>query len=173
MEIKNTKLFVELEATPIRAAPRIGPVHEKETKTVVRAIKKAPRYPPLSAFLSDLFIQEEGRVISNIPKNEKAKSIKITKKSIFGTQCVEIKYIASLPKSKVSTNPITANINIIDPPKKKASLSPCFLLFFPFIKKLIVIGTIGKTQGVTRVKSPAPKEIRNTISIELPSFLVS
>ena len=118
IEIKNTKLFVELEAIPIRAAPKIGPVHEKETKTVVRAIKKAPKYPPLSAFLSDLFIQDEGSVISNIPKNEKANIIKMIKNIMFGTQWVEIMYIASFPITRVRISPRTAKINIIEPPKK-------------------------------------------------------
>ena len=158
MDTKNTKLVVELDAIPISAAPRIGPVHEKETKTVVRAMKKAPIYPPWSAPLSDLFIQDAGSLISNSPKKEKANSINIIKNATFGIQWVDIRYIASFPNKRVRSSPRTAKIKIIDPPKKYASLSPCFLFLFPFIKKLMVIGTIGKTHGVSRVRSPADRK---------------
>src|SRR5574344_295760 len=172
--MKNTILFPAPEAISIRAAPRIGPVQEKETKTVVKAMKKATIYPPLSAPLSLLFIHEEGKVISNNPKNEKANAINIRKKIRLGIQCVEITYMASLPNKSVRTKPRTANMNIIEKPKKYASLNPCFLVLFPFMKKEIVIGIIGKTQGVISVSNPAPKEIRKTIHIglSLPSISV-
>lgn len=59
--------------------PTIGPVQEKETNTKVKAIKKMPRAPPLPLILSILLTQEFGRVSSNMPKKEAAKTRKITK----------------------------------------------------------------------------------------------
>ena len=50
--------------------PIKGAVHEKETKTRVRAIKKMPEKLLVPAFESALFVQEDGRVISNAPKND-------------------------------------------------------------------------------------------------------
>ena len=64
---------------PVTAAARIeptnGPVHEKETITIAKATKKAAMSPPLSARASALFASPDGRVISNAPKNEIAKTI--------------------------------------------------------------------------------------------------
>jgi len=54
--------------------PTIGPVHEKETSAKVNAIKNIPRNPPLLDAESALFTQVLGRVISNAPKNEIAKT---------------------------------------------------------------------------------------------------
>ena len=46
------------------AEPIIGPVQEKETNAKVKAMKKVPIKPPLSAIASLLFDQELGKVIS-------------------------------------------------------------------------------------------------------------
>ena len=70
----------------IKIDPTIGPVQEKETRTSVKAIKNTPNIPPLSARSSILFTKPEGRVISNRPKNAKAKKIKTAKKKTFGSQ---------------------------------------------------------------------------------------
>ena len=78
--------MLEPDAISIKAAPKIGPVQENDTNTVVNAMKNVPKYPPLSACSSDLFISFEGIVSSNNPKNEKAKIINITKNIKFGTQ---------------------------------------------------------------------------------------
>ncbi len=64
-----------------RMVPTIGPVHENETRTRVKAIKKGPPMPPLSTRSSDLLIIQLGRLISNIPKNHAAKNMKIKKKN--------------------------------------------------------------------------------------------
>ncbi|MCF0260785.1 MAG: hypothetical protein HUJ54_13080, partial [Erysipelotrichaceae bacterium] len=45
------------------------------------AMKKGPKKPPLSDCLSDLFLQEEGKVISNNQKNEKPAQEKIEQKT--------------------------------------------------------------------------------------------
>src|SRR5690606_40132208 len=55
-------------AAPVTALPskdpRIGPVHEKDTITSVRAIKKIPTIPPASSAREDLFAMALGRVMS-------------------------------------------------------------------------------------------------------------
>jgi len=42
----------------------IGPVQEKDTSAKVKAMKKIPIKPPLSAIRSDLLDHELGKVIS-------------------------------------------------------------------------------------------------------------
>ena len=44
--------------------PKIGPVHEKETITKVKAMKKIPITPPVSSALEDLLAIQLGSVIS-------------------------------------------------------------------------------------------------------------
>ena len=73
----------------IITVPTIGPVQENDTSTRVRAIKKIPSKPPFSAPASLLLTRLEGIVISNAPKNDAAKIIKIAKKMRFGIQCVD------------------------------------------------------------------------------------
>ena len=70
--------------------PTIGPVHENDTNTSVKAIKKIPIKPPLSAPASLLLTSDEGNVISNAPRNDAAKTMKMTKKIRLGIQCVPI-----------------------------------------------------------------------------------
>ena len=59
----------------ISTEPTIGPVHENDTNTSVRARKKIPPRPFESAFESLLLTSHEGIVISNAPKNEAAKTM--------------------------------------------------------------------------------------------------
>jgi hypothetical protein len=51
-------------------------------------MKKIPAMPPFSLFASLLFTNQDGSVISKAPKNDAAKTIKTTKKRMFGIQCV-------------------------------------------------------------------------------------
>ena len=76
-------------------------------------------------------------------------------------------YIASPPSAQVKINPKTVNINMMLPPKKKACCLPLRLDVLPFIKKEIVIGIIGKTQGVIRANNPAVNETKNTVQNDL------
>ncbi|MBA7583016.1 hypothetical protein ES708_24954 [subsurface metagenome] len=69
-----------------RTTPTIGPVQEKLITTVARAIKKGTKTPPLSACWSILFERLPGSVISNIPKNEKARARNIRKNITLGSQ---------------------------------------------------------------------------------------
>ena len=73
----------------------------------VRAIKNGANRPPLSASSSDLLISHEGRVISNKPKNDNAKTKNITKNTKFGIQWVPIRYITCGPKMSESITPST------------------------------------------------------------------
>ncbi len=81
--------------------PTMGPVHENETKTNVRAKKKMPPKPRVSALASLLLTNHEGIVISNAPKNDAAKIMKTMKKRILGSQCVA----SQLKMSAVTASP--------------------------------------------------------------------
>src|SRR4051812_7913258 len=75
---------------PTNKEPRITPVHEKETITSVKAIKKIPPILVIFAFASALLANPPGRVISKYPKKEMAKRIKMAKKNTFSGALVEI-----------------------------------------------------------------------------------
>ena len=70
----------------IKIEPASGPVQENDTKTNVNAMKNTPNNPPLSDFASTLLTRPEGRTISNAPRKEIPKSIKMTKNNRFGIQ---------------------------------------------------------------------------------------
>src|SRR5690554_1326876 len=145
----------------IMRAPINGPVHEKDTITVVRAIKKAPTKPPCSAFESVLFTRLPGSIISKAPKNDIAKTTKRIKNKRFGIQCVlKILPILGPNKPKVNKAPNKANINNIDSPKNNPLRIANFLLSLPLMKNETVIGIIGNTQGVRIAAKPARAEIR-------------
>src|SRR5258706_14356475 len=50
--------------------PIKGAVHENDTSTKVNAIKNIPEKLLILAFESTLLVQDDGKVISNAPKNE-------------------------------------------------------------------------------------------------------
>ena len=86
----------------------IGPVHEKETRTNVKAIKKMLSNPVVcSALLSTALLHEAGRVISNAPKNEAANTTNIKKNRMLNTALVERAFKALAPKMRVTANPNT------------------------------------------------------------------
>ena len=92
--------------------PTIGPVHEKETSTSVRAMKKSPARPPRSALRSLLFTSQLGMVISNAPKNEAAKTMNTRKNITLGTQCVasqlKMSAVTASPPTRLVTRMMTA-----------------------------------------------------------------
>ena len=61
----------------------IGPVHEKDTRESVKAMKKIPINPPRSLAESALLIQLLGKVISKAPKKETAKIRKMMKNAML------------------------------------------------------------------------------------------
>ncbi len=69
-------------------------------------MKNIPINPPLSAFASALFTHDDGILISNAPKNEKANRMKMAKKIKFKVALVEISYtVAALPVNKLTSTP--------------------------------------------------------------------
>ena len=88
MVTSETQRSVLEVVSPTRAAPRMGPVQLKLTSTVVRAMKKGARRPPLSACSSLLLTHFSGILISKRPKKLRAKMKKMTKKMRLGIQWV-------------------------------------------------------------------------------------
>src|SRR5699024_8529381 len=88
--------------------PIIGPVQEKDTSESVNAIKKILNNPVVdSALLSTALLHFEGKVISNAPKNDAAKTTSIRKKRILKTALVDKAFNALAPKINVIVNPNT------------------------------------------------------------------
>ena len=86
----------------MRTVPTIGPVHAKDTRTSVNAMKNTPPRPLLLlVLLSVLLTHEFGNVSSNAPKNEAANTMNTTKNKIFVTHDVEIQ----LKMSAVTLSP--------------------------------------------------------------------
>lgn len=63
-KVNNTGTLTDPVTALPNKLPKIGPVHENETITNVRAIKKIPMIPPASSALEDLLAIELGSVIS-------------------------------------------------------------------------------------------------------------
>jgi hypothetical protein len=135
--------------------PTNGPVQENETRTSVNAMKKMPIKPPLSACLSALFTHELGKVISKSPKKDNANTTKTTKNNRFGIQLVASSLAISGPINGATIEPTRVYIKIIENPYMRALRMPTFLLLALPVKKVTVIGIIGKTQGVKRATKPA------------------
>ena len=62
--------------------PMMGTVQVNETRHRVKAMKNIPIAPLRSLALSALLIHDDGSVISNAPKNERAKTRKMRKKAV-------------------------------------------------------------------------------------------
>jgi len=81
------KGLVKLPPTAsISNEPTMGPVQLNETSTKVNAIKNTPINEPMLLLESTELTNWWGKVISNIPKNEEAKTMNMIKKSMLGTQ---------------------------------------------------------------------------------------
>ena len=157
-------------AASTSSVPIIGPVHEKETMTSVKAISKILKNPPvLRALLSSAVDQESGNVISKSPKNDSAKTTSSTKKKMFTTAFVLRSLRADAPKSSVTNRPKpTYKMIILNPYKMASRLPP------PFFKKNdTVIGMIGHTQGVNIASNPPNKPNTNISHNDLPAELSS
>ena len=70
----------------ISSEPTKIPTHEKLTITNANAKKNDAKYPPFSAWLSAFVARLLGNIISNNPKNEKAKAMKRNPKIRFDIQ---------------------------------------------------------------------------------------
>ena len=106
-----------VEATPTNKNPIIGPVQEKDTNVSVNAIKNILSNPLVAeALLSTELLHEDGRVISNHPKNDKAKTINKRQKNILKTALVANAFSELAPKIAVIASPRARYITIIDTP---------------------------------------------------------
>ena len=163
--------FKKFPATAsIITVPTIGAVHEKETRTSVRAIKKIPNSPPPSAFLFILLRNLLGILISKYPKNDIAKIKNIIAKIIFAVALVANSLANCAPKIAENKTPTIVKIAIIEIPKIIPVLTDSRLPFLAsFEKKATVIGIIGKTHGVTIAINPANIAVKNDI-IKLESL---
>ena len=92
----------------------MGPVQENDTTTSVKAIKKMPRKLVVLAFASLLFVQLDGSVISNAPRNEKPNTKKSAKNTRLAIQFVARLFKAAGPKIRVTKKPSNVKITTID-----------------------------------------------------------
>ena len=83
-----------------KAAPKTGPVHEKDTRAKVKAMKKIPKIPPTLEAESTLFNNLLGRRISKYPKNDIAKTVNTKKNIKFNQTFVEIWFNISASREK-------------------------------------------------------------------------
>jgi hypothetical protein len=123
--------------------PIKGAVHEKETNTSVSAIKKIPEKLLLLAFESTLFVQEDGNVISNAPRNDIPKTIDNINTKILKAALVEIWYKVSFPNKRVSKTAKMVKIPTIETEYNVAFFIPCALDWLRFKKKVAVTGNIA------------------------------
>ena len=86
--------------------PIIGPVQEKDTSTKVKAIRKILTRPLVcEAFVSTLFAQLSGSLISNHPKKLQAKTTSNRNRNTLNTALVESEFSVSDPKMAVTNSP--------------------------------------------------------------------
>ena len=94
--------------------PMMGPVHENDTNTSVKAMKKMLSRPVvLSALASTAVDHRDGSVISNAPKNEMANTTRSAKKMRLNTAPVAISLSLPGPAMSVSRMPSTRNITMM------------------------------------------------------------
>ena len=86
--------------------PMIGAVHENDTNTKVKAIRKIEMRPVvLDAFVSTALAQRSGSLISNHPKNEKANTNNSKKSTMLNIALVESSLSLLGPKTAVISRP--------------------------------------------------------------------
>ena len=86
--------------------PMIGPVQENDTNTNVKAIRKMLTRPLVcDAFVSTLFAQLSGNLISNHPKKLQAKTTSNRNRNTLNTALVESAFKVSEPKIAVTKRP--------------------------------------------------------------------
>ena len=93
------------EAACTKSVPTMGPVQENDTIASAKAIKKMPTKPLRSAWASILVLHELGKVSSNAPKNDTAKTTKIMKNMRLNQKLLAKAFSASEPKTAVTTEP--------------------------------------------------------------------
>ena len=111
------EIKLDVAAASTSRVPMIGPVQEKDTRASVNAMKKMLRYPVVeSTFESILLLHDAGRVISNPPMKEIAKSTRRRKKAMLKPAEVASSLRADAPKIAVTIRPSKTYITMIDAP---------------------------------------------------------
>ena len=88
------------------SSPMMGAVHENDTSTSVKAMRKMEIRPLVAdAFVSTALAQLSGSLISNQPKNDRAKTTNSTNRKMLNTAFVDIAFSVSLPKTAVTSRP--------------------------------------------------------------------
>ena len=116
----------------------------------------------LEKLLSLLLMSQLGIVISKAPKNEAAKTMKTRKKMILGSQWVasqlKISAVTASPPMiwviRIMTAIGTVYSRMMQSPYNAAMVRPRVLFSLPLRKNETVMGTIGKTQGVSSAANP-------------------
>ena len=110
-------IILPVVAVSTSKVPIIGPVHEKDTRANVNAMKNMLSIPVVvSALASILFVQEAGNTKSNAPKNDIAKNTNNAKNIILNTALVDKSFSALAPNIPVIVNPNSTYITIMDTP---------------------------------------------------------
>lgn len=111
-----------LEAASTRSVPIMGPVHEKETRTRVNAMKKMLSTPEVdSALPSAALLHLEGNLMSKAPKNEMAKRTRRAKNIRLNTALVAISLSLPAPNISVIAMPSIRNMTMMESPYIRAS----------------------------------------------------
>ncbi len=143
------------DAASTRRVPIIGPVHENDTSTSVKAMKNMLIKPVVrSALLSTPLLHFEGSFMSNAPKNEIANTSNNRKNARLNTAFVARSLSLLAPNIIVMARPSPRYMTMMPPPYMRASRIDLALLLFFFRKKLTVNGIIGHTHGVSRATRP-------------------
>ena len=86
--------------------PMMGAVHENDTSTNVKAMRKMLMSPLVAdALVSTLLAQLAGNLISNQPKNDRAKTTSSRNRKMLNTALVDMALSVSLPKRPVTQRP--------------------------------------------------------------------
>ena len=88
--------------------PMIGPVHENETSTSVKAIRKMLSSPVVRSDCASIFVDhDEGSVSSKAPKKEAAKTTNNRAKKMLNHALVDRAFSALAPNNSVTSRPST------------------------------------------------------------------
>ena len=86
--------------------PMMGAVHENDTSTSVKAMRKMLSSPlVVEAFESTALAHESGSLISNHPKNDRAKTTNSRNRKMLKTAFVDMAFSVSEPKIPVTNSP--------------------------------------------------------------------
>ena len=97
--------------------PTIGAVHEKLTRTRVKAMRKIDSNPVvLLALVSTLLAQLSGNFISNQPKKLSANTTSSAKRNMLNTACVDSALSVLGPKRAVTPMPNVRKMITIEAP---------------------------------------------------------